>query len=98
MTREPASDEFISALLHGYPHPKWEWWTDGRRRSRTICVQLYLDRADLTISRRGVGTDGCMSEFDHFSCDVEHLPQLIRYLNRALAMASEHDLIKQPRK
>jgi hypothetical protein len=77
---------------------KWEWWANGRRRSRTICVRLWPDSADLTISHRGVGTDGCMSELNTFLCGVEHLPKLVHCLNRVLAVASKHGLITQPRK
>jgi hypothetical protein len=80
------------------PVRKWEWWTDGRKRSRTICVRLWPDDAELSITRRCVGTDGCMSELDSFSCAVEHLPQLIRCLTRALAVAGKRGLIKQPHK
>jgi hypothetical protein len=39
-----------------------------------------------------------MSELNSVSCDVEHLPQLIRCLNRALAVAHEHGFIKQTSK
>jgi len=77
---------------------KWEFWADGRRRSRTICVRLWPDSADLTIAQRAVGTDGCMSELNAFSCDVEHLAKLVHALNRAFAVATERGLIKQPRK
>jgi hypothetical protein len=77
---------------------KWEWWTDGRKRSRTICVRLWSDSTELTIAHRGVGSDGCMSELNAFLCDVEHLPKLLFALNRALAVAHEHGLIKQSKK
>jgi hypothetical protein len=79
------------------PVRKWEFWSNGRRRSRTICVRLWAD-SELSIAQRGVGTDGCMRELNAFSCDVEHLPTLVRCLSRALAVASKHGLIKQPRK
>jgi hypothetical protein len=100
MIRDPFP-AFMFKLAREYTAPKashsgkWEWWTDGRRRSRTICVRLCPDTAELTISHRGVGTNGCMSEFDCFSCDVEHLPKLIHALNRAFAVATERGLIKQ---
>jgi hypothetical protein len=77
---------------------KWEWWSNGRRRSRTICVRLWPDSAELIISHRGVGTDGRMSELNAFLCGVEHLPKLVHALNRALAVANKHGLITQPRK
>jgi hypothetical protein len=77
------------------PARQWEWWTDGRKRSRTICVRLWPDDAELSIAHRCVGTDGCMCELNSFSCDVEHLPQLIRCLTRALAVTSTHGLTKQ---
>jgi hypothetical protein len=79
------------------PHSgKWEWWTDSRKRSRTICVRLcWPDVADLTIARRGVGTDGRMQELDSFACDIEHLPKLIHSLQRALVVAHDRGLIKQ---
>jgi hypothetical protein len=67
---------------------KWEWWSDGRRRRRTICVNLV--GSDLTIALRAVGTDGCMSTTNALMCDVAHLPKLIRTLTRALAVASSH--------
>jgi hypothetical protein len=78
------------------PIQKWEIWSDGRRRSRTICVRLWPD-SELTIAHRCVGTDGRMSELNTFSCDVEHLPKLAHSLNRALTVASRRGLIKQPR-
>jgi hypothetical protein len=80
------------------PIRKWEFWSNGRRRSRTICIRLWPDSADLTIAHRCVGTDGRMSELNTFSCDVEHLPKLAHSLNRALAVASRCGLIKQSRK
>jgi hypothetical protein len=92
MTRNPFS-AFMSDLVREYTQPKvshsgkWEFWTDGRRRSRTICVRLCPDTAELTISHRSIGTSGCMSEINIFACDVEHLPKLIHALNRALAVA-----------
>jgi hypothetical protein len=92
MTRDPFP-AFMSDLVREYARPKvphsdkWEWWTDGRKRSRTICVRLSPDSAELTISHRSVGTNGCMSELNTFSCDVAHLPKLIRTLTRALAVA-----------
>jgi hypothetical protein len=77
---------------------KWEWWADGRRRSRTICITLHAGGTDLTIAHRAVGTDGCMSQLHAFTCDLEYLPKLIQCLTRALAVASKYGLIKQPRK
>jgi hypothetical protein len=77
------------------PGHKWEWWTDGRKRSRTICVRLWPDDAKLSIAHRCVGTNECMSELNSFSCDVKHLSQLIRCLTRTLVVASTHGLIKQ---
>jgi hypothetical protein len=103
MTRDPFS-AFMSDLVREYTQPKvphsgkWEWWSDGRRRRRTICVRLWPDTADLTIAYRGVGTDGCMSELNSFSCDVENLPKLIHSLQRALAIAHAHGLVKEPKK
>jgi hypothetical protein len=73
---------------------KWEWWTDGRKRSHTICVRLCPDTAELTIAHRGVGTDGCMSELNSFACGVGHLPKLIHALNRALTVATARGLIR----
>jgi hypothetical protein len=90
MTRDPFP-AFMFKLAREFTAPKaphsgkWEWWTDGRKRSRTICV--WLRSAELTISERGVGADGCMCELNAVSCDVEHLPKLIRTLARALAVA-----------
>jgi hypothetical protein len=103
MTRDPMS-AFMSDLLREYTQPKvpsdrkWEWWANGRRRSRTICIRLWPDSAELSIAHRSVGTNGCMSELNTFSCDVEHLPKLVHALNRALAVATERGLIKQSRK
>jgi len=77
-------------------NPKWEFWTNGRRRSRTICSTLHPDDNDLTIAHRAVGSDGHMSELNSFSCDVEHLPKLLHGLNRALAVAHKHKLISHP--
>ena len=102
MTREFSA--FMSDLVHEYTQPKvlsdhkWEFWADGRKRSRTICVRLWSDSADLIIAHRSVGTDGCMQELNSFSCDVEHLPKLVHALNRALAVATERGLIKQLKK
>jgi hypothetical protein len=103
MTRDPVS-AFMSDLVREYTQPKvshsgkWEWWSDGRCRSRTICVRLWSDSAELTISHRGVGTDGRMSELNTFLCDVEHLPKLIHSVQRALVVAHDRGLIKQPKK
>jgi hypothetical protein len=80
------------------PIRKWEFWSNGRRRSRTICIRLHGGGTDLTIAHRAVGTDGCMSQLHAFTCDLEHLPKLIQCLTRALAPAYEHGLLKQPRK
>jgi hypothetical protein len=77
------------------PTRKWEWWANGRRRSRTIAVRLWPDSGDLSISARAVASNGCMSELNSFSCDVEHLPKLVHALNRALAVATDCGLIKQ---
>jgi hypothetical protein len=102
MTRDPVST-FMADLLRDYTQPilsdsrKWEWWTDGRRRSRTICITLSVDSARLTIAHRAIGTDGCMSQLHAFRCDLEHLPQLIHCLNRALAVARSHGLINKYR-
>ena len=74
--------------------PKWEWWATGRKRSRTICVRLWPGRGDLTIAHRAVGSDGCMSELNSFSCDVAHLPKLVHCLTRALAKARKLGLLK----
>ena len=99
MTREFSA--FMSDLVREYTQPKpshsgkWEWWTDGRRRSRTICIRLWPDSAEVSITHRAVGTDGCMSELNSFSCDVEQLPKLIHSLQRALVVAHERGLIKQ---
>jgi len=103
MTRDPFS-AFMSDLAREYTQPKasdsgkWEWWTDGRKRSRAICVRLWPDSTELTIAHRGVGSDGCMSELNAFLCDVEHLPKLVFALNRALTVAHERGLIKQSKK
>jgi hypothetical protein len=75
---------------------KWEFWSNGRRRSRTICITL--GSAEITIAYRAVGTDGCMSQLHAFSCDIEHLPKLIQLLSRALAVATERGLIKQQKR
>jgi hypothetical protein len=72
---------------------KWEFWADGRRRRRTICVTLAGD--DLTIAWRAVGTDGRMSSLNALLLDVAHLPKLIRTLTRALAVARSHRRIDQ---
>jgi hypothetical protein len=73
---------------------KWEYWANGRARSRTICIRLWAD-ADLSIAHRAVGSDGRMSELHAFTCNAEHLPKLIQGLTRALAAARKHGLIKQ---
>ena len=73
--------------------PKWEFWTNGRRRSRTLCITLYAD--ELVIAHHAVGSDGCMSVLNAISCAVEHLPKLIHALNRALTVANERKLISQ---
>jgi hypothetical protein len=70
---------------------KWEWWVNGRRRSRTICVRLY--RAELSIAHRCIGSDGCMSELQTFTCDAEHLPKLVHALTHALAEARKDKLL-----
>jgi hypothetical protein len=41
---------------------KWEFWADGRRRSRTICIRLVP--GELAIAQRCVGTDGRMQELN----------------------------------
>jgi hypothetical protein len=101
MTRDPAN--FLAEVLGDLsyreePIQKWEFWSNGRSRSRTVCIRLFADSAQITIAHRGVGTDGCMSELNTFSCNLEHLPQLVRCLHRALAVANEHGLIKQPQR
>jgi hypothetical protein len=73
--------------------PKWEFWIDGRRRRRTICITLFDD--ELMIAHRAVGTDGCMSQLHAFSCDIEHLPKLTHALTRALAVADQRGLIQR---
>ena len=101
MTREFSA--FMTDLVREYTQPKaphsgkWEWWTDGRKRSHTVCIRLCPDSAELTIAHRSVGTDGCMSELNSFSCDIEQLPKLIHALGRALAVARSHRLIDQER-
>ena len=103
MTRDPFS-AFMSDLVREYTQPKasserkWEFWSDGRRRSRTICVRLWPDSPELSIMQRCVGTDGCMNELNTFWCDAEHLPKLIHSLQRALAVAHDRGLIEQPKK
>jgi hypothetical protein len=77
---------------------KWEWWSNGMKRSRTICVRLWPDSAELSIAGRGIDSSGHMTEINTFICNAEHLPKLIYALNRALAVATERGLIKQPRK
>jgi hypothetical protein len=74
---------------------KWEIWIDGRQRTRKLCVRLWLGSTELSIAHRAVGTDGCMSELNTFSCDVEHLPKLVHCLTRALTVALTRGLIKQ---
>jgi hypothetical protein len=98
----PAHD-FLLQLMRDFgqrevAERKWEFWADGRRRSRTICITLRASGAELTIVHRTVGTDGCMSALNAFSCDAEHLPKLIHALNHALAVATERGLIKPSRK
>jgi hypothetical protein len=88
MMRQPAREFGHSEE----PIQKWEIWSDGRRRSRTICVRLWGD-AELSIAARRVGSDGRMAELETFSCDAEHLPKLIQCLTRALAVANKHGLI-----
>jgi hypothetical protein len=79
------------------PDRKWEWWLDARRRSR-ICVRLWPDIAEVSIAHRAVATSGHMSELHAFSCSIQHLRKLVHALNRALAVASDRGLIKQPRR
>jgi hypothetical protein len=74
---------------------KWEWWSDGRRRRRTICVTLVGN--DLTIALRAVGTDGRMSSLNALLLDVANLPKLIRTLTRSLAIARSHCRIDHER-
>jgi hypothetical protein len=94
----PAHDslvELVRGLSHSEaPIQKWEFWSDGRRRSRTICITLHAD--ELKIAHRAVGTDGCMSQLHDFTCDLESLPQLVLHLNRAAA--NKRGLIKQSKK
>ena len=101
MTRDPVAS-FMRDLVRQYTPEthdrKWEIWIDGRQRTRTLCVRLWLSSTELSIAHRAVGTDGCMSELNTFSCDVEHLPKLIHALNRALEVARSHGLIKEPKK
>jgi len=66
---------------------KWEFWSNGRKRSRTVCITLSGDT--LTIAHRAVGTDGCMSSLNALACDVAHLPKLIRVLTRAVARGAQ---------
>jgi hypothetical protein len=91
---------FLDGLFvkHNDHSNKWEFSSDKRQRSHTICVTLSPADAQVTIAHRAVGTDGCMSQLHAFSCDVEHLPKLIQALTRALALANKHGLIKQPHK
>ena len=96
----PAHQSMIE-LLRGLSHPeapiqKWEFWANGRRRSRTICITLHTD--ELKIAHRAIGTDGSMSQLHDFTCNLESLPQLVLRLNRALAAANKRGLIKQSRK
>src|SRR5215472_13323311 len=88
--------ERSTAMTNDYDH-KWEWWSNGRRRSRTICVRLWLDSADLTIAQRAVGSDGRMSELNAFSCDAKHLTKLIHALKRALTVTANRGLKPIPR-
>ena len=83
-TRQP--DPWASSIR------KWEFWTNGRRRARTICVTLHTD--ELVITHRAVGTDGCMSELHAFTCDLERLPKLTQCLSRALAVATSGGLMR----
>jgi hypothetical protein len=80
------------------PIQKWSFGQTVGNGRATICIRLWSDSGEVTISHRGVGTDGCMSELNAFSCEVEHLPQLVHALGRALAVAREHGLIKQTSK
>ena len=101
MTRDPVSTFMSDSMREYTPEThdrKWEIWVYRPRHARTICVRLWLGSAELTIAHRCIGSNGCMSELNSVSCDVEHLPQLIRCLNRALAVAHEHGLIKQTSK
>jgi hypothetical protein len=101
MVSHPAN--FLAEALRDLGHAeqslrKWEWWANGRKRSKTICVRLWLDSGRVSIAQRCVGTDGCMTELNTFWCAAEHLPQLLRSINRALTVAHEHGLIKQSKK
>jgi len=98
MTSHPTHD-FLIELTRDLGHTevpiqKWEFWSNGRRRSRTICITISPGSAQLTIAHRAVGTDG-RSQLHAFTCDLECLPKLIQCLTRA---ASKRGLIKRPRK
>jgi hypothetical protein len=91
MTSHPAHN-FALQLMRDFGHHevaarKWEFLSNGRRRSRTICITLHAGGTDLTIAHRAVGTDGRMNELHSFTCDLDCLPQLVLALNRALAVA-----------
>ena len=98
-----ATPDFMIQLMRDFGHHevaarKWESWSNGRRRSRTICITLSPGSVQLRIAHRAVATSGHMSELHAFTCDLECLPKLIQCLNRALAVAHEHRLIKQTSK
>jgi hypothetical protein len=96
---------FVNQLVRDFSNSEattrtWEFWSDGRRHSRTILITLSpgVAQVTVTIAQRVVDADGCMRVLESFSFNVEHLPRLLHGLNRALAVAREHGLIKQPRK
>jgi hypothetical protein len=80
-------------IMPEMPLRKWEWWSNGRARTRTICVTLKDN--DLVIAHRQVGADGRMSNLNTLLLDVAHLPKLIRTLTRAFAVARSRQQIDQ---
>jgi hypothetical protein len=75
------------------PSRKWEFWTNSRARSRTLCITL--EGSTLTIAHRQVDRDGRMSSINTLLLDVAHLPKVIRTLTRALAVARSQQQINQ---
>ena len=62
MSRHPIH-ELVAKLQHDYASPKphamkWEWWIDGRRHRRTICVRISAEDRLLQIAYRAVGLEG----------------------------------------
>jgi hypothetical protein len=88
----------LAREFSGPSERKWEFWADGRRRSKTICVQLWPDSGDVSVAHRAVASSGCMSELNSISFEIKHLPKLIHALQRAVAVAQGCGLIKESKK